>query len=147
MDNDKGREFLENAAFAQFAAKIRNTYVRAEDKQGVKLPFTTDEFIEKGERGIADQGLATYRNLAPKLVKALNNKGVPVNQVLLRQVLSSKAFAEALFPKVSQAVWMKVLDVGHNLATEGKLSTAIFDHWKETREAAASTVEVNDIDL
>lgn len=148
LANDKGRDFLQGAMLGAYGAKTRNLYVRAENPAEITLPFSVDEWVEKSGPGIADQGLAAFRKIGPRLVKSLNGKGVPVNLVVLRQCLASKQFAEALFPNIGQGVWTKVLAAGKVLATEAKESTQIFDTWLSTRETTGSvTPSMDDIEL
>lgn len=146
LSDDKGKEYVERSAQAAFAAKIRNTLVRAKDVGAIKLPLSLEEFITS-ERGAADQGLQAFKVIAPAMVKALANNKIDTNVMLLRQCLQSASFAQALMPKVSQKVWVKVLETAKKQATEKKLKTDIFDHWLETRDQASNETAVEDIDL
>jgi hypothetical protein len=147
MTTDAGRDYIERAMRSGFQAKIRNVLIRAEDVSSIILPITVDQFIERSERGAADQGLAAFKTIGPALVKSLDKKGITTNLQLLRQILQSKAFAQALMPKVSQKVWEKVIEVGKINATEKKLPTTIFEKWLETRDSIGVDVEMDDIDL
>jgi hypothetical protein len=147
LTTEAGRDYVEREMRSGFQTKIRNVLIRAEDIASVSLPITIEQFIERSERGAADQGLAAFKTIGPNLVKMLDKKGVTTNLQLLRQILQSTAFAQALMPKVSQKVWQKVIEVGKTNAAEKKLPTTIFDKWLETRDSIGVDVEMEDIDL
>jgi hypothetical protein len=153
--SDAGKAFVWDGVVAQFATKLRNSALRAEDLGKATLPFSVDEFIEKSERGAADQGLRSYKELAPIFVKALGKKNITTNAQLLREMLQSSKFAEALMPNVKQVVWVKTLEAMKEYAASAEavkkfgsaLSVTIFDHWLATRDQAQVEVAVDDIDF
>lgn len=151
LANDaKGAEYIENAVLAAYAAKLRNAFIRVTDDAkaiadgNLRLPLTIADFVEKSSTGAQDQGLSAFNNMANDMVKMLGNKGIPINKSLLRQVLQSAQFANALFPKVAQGVWVKVLEAAKSVATQRNLKTDIFEHWIATRDTYTEEVAVSE---
>lgn len=147
MQSGAGSDYIADAVQSALATKLRNSFTRVEDKASVKLPVTVEDFITKGDKGAADQGLAAYKKVGPRLVAALKSKGIELNIGLLRQVLQSAAFASALMPGVKQTVWEKVIAAGKIEADKEKLPVTVFDHWLATRAQAASGPELEDIEF
>lgn len=143
-EHDKGSEFIRNTVHAFFLTKIANAARPKNDGTSAgSLPFSLDSFLEKREKG---EGLKTFTALAPDMVKSLRKRGLKLmTAFILRQVLSSKAFAETQFPKIEQESWLHVIDVMIKAAREKKLDPQVFITWKETRDSA--TAEEEEFDL
>ena len=60
-------------------------------------------------------------------------------------MLQSKTFAEATFPKVDQAVWVKLLVLMINIANQKNLSTDLLVNWQRTRDEATPDEETLDL--
>lgn len=143
----EGKDYVERGVLGAIAGKLRNSIVRAEDMSSVTLPFSVTDFIERSEKGAADQGLQSFKTIGPKLVKALANNKINVNLALLRQILSSTKFAESLLPNVKQTVWVKTLEAAIAEANKLKLATTIFEKWKSDRDTVSVDIAVDDIDF
>lgn len=144
-----GREYVESAVLSAMQAKLRNGLSRidGEDKSKAKLAFTVDEFLERADRGVPDQGLQAYKKVAPILVKALAKHDINLNMQVLRQVLQQTKFAEALFPNVAQVVWQKVITKGRDEAVKASEKTEIFDKWLAERDTAANETALEDVEF
>lgn len=68
----------------------------------------------------------------------LAKKGAKLNSKRLRQVLSSAAHAQALYAKVPQDFWRKVLNGMIEKAEKTGHSAAILQHWLSTRDVTAA---------
>lgn len=125
--HEKGAEYINNAILRNLTSKIGS----ALRSQSASLPTTVEDFLTSR----TGEGLATYRELAPHFIKGLKKLGLKTVTVqLLRQIFSSKEFAEDQFPKIPQEKWLFLLDMMIQQATEKKLDPSILNHWKETRD-------------
>lgn len=138
-NSEGGAEFINTSILRSVMARIMS----ALRTSAASLPATVTDFITVA-RG---EGLETFRELAPAFVKVLKSKGFTImNAQTLRQVFSSKAFAEEQFPKVSQDKWVFLIDLMISKAAEAKLSPAILEHWKTTRDQTMVAIG-DDFDL
>lgn len=147
----KGIEFIRNSVIDKLFAKISQSYrPRANEteaerkKRETSVPVEIEAFMTSA-RG--DGSLKTFTALAPDFVKALRKMGFRLmSPQMLRQVLSSKEFAEAQFPKIDQEKWVQLLERMINTAREQKLDPATLTHWKESRDER-HVDEVEDINF
>jgi len=76
----------------------------------------------------------------------LKDKGLTfMSAPILRQILSSAAFASMHWPKTPQTVWASLLEKMVARATAMGLDPAVLQTWKETRDAVE--MEVPELDL
>ena len=145
VQHEAGKNYVADAVKAAISAKLRNAFTRVENphdqETGVKLPFTIEQFIEKGEKGAEDLGLGTYNELATGMVKAIRNMGISLDKAILRQCLQSTAFAKGVFPAVDQSFWVLVLNKAVAVANEKGLKDTIFRSWLNTRDTNAKTTQ------
>ena len=145
-NSEGGPEFIAAAILDKVIAKLANS-VRPKGEAGTianSLPFSVHDFITSSKG--AGEGLATFRKLAPVYVKGLKEKGLTfMSGPILRQILSSAAFAGQHWPKTPQTVWASLLDKMIVRARNANLDPAVLQTWKDTRDAAE--VEVAELDL
>lgn len=108
------------------------------------IPLKVGDFITSSRAS----GLLAFNACAPLYVKALKEKSSRLkflNKALLRQILSSAAFAEQQLPGVDQAQWVLVINsmIAH-AKTEG-IESGLLSHWLNTRDQVE--VDTGDIDL
>lgn len=141
-EHTKGKAWLRDIAEAALMNKFANT-VRPKDGQETPLsvPFSVDDFITRADR---DQGLAFFRAIQSNYVGALNKmfQRKIMNGTMLRQVLSSAAFAVQQFPKFGQDLWEKLLEKMIAEANAKGDEPGILVNWKETRDQTA--IEIAD---
>ena len=104
------------------------------------IPFKIDDFTTSTR----SSALAAFNAVASLYVKALKDKGLKfMSKGLLRQVLSSAAFAEQQFPRIGQDNWQVVISsmVAHT-SKEG-IDSGILKHWAATRDS----IEVSTVDI
>lgn len=95
------------------------------------LPNTLADYVIPSERGT----LGAFTELAPAMVKLFHSAGMRfMNARLLKQVLSSRSFAETQMPTVKQSVWINTLNRAVEVANKKGLDPAIFRQWLETRD-------------
>ncbi len=111
-----------------------------EDGMLVSIPFKIADFTTTSR----SSGLAAFNAVASDYVKALKQKGLKfMSKVLLRQVLSSAAFAEQQFPRLSQDNWNLVLDSMVSHVKSKGIDSGILTHWKATRDE----IEIDDTEI
>lgn len=132
---------LEDSLIARVANAVRP---RSDGSTAASVPFSVEDFITSNR----PEGLLVgFNKLAPTYVKVLKGKGLTfLTTALLRQILSSKAFAEQQFPKIPQASWESLLDSMIAKANKDGLTVGLMDEWKETRDEAGLPVD-DDLDL
>lgn len=140
QSGDAAQAFVQDVLTSKFADKLSGS-----DKTGSVLPSTLVDFITQRGR---NSELAAYNSVAKTMVAALHKRGLKtLTQAILRQCLESNAFAESQYDTVPAEFWVSVLDICAGLATKDNLDTAIFTHWKETRDAAKLAEVKLDLDL
>lgn len=132
---------LEDSLIARVANAVRP---RTDGTTAASVPFSVEDFITSNR----PEGLLVgFNKLAPTYVKVLKGKGLSfLTTALLRQILSSKAFAEQQFPKIPQASWESLLESMIAKANKDGLTVGLMDEWKETRNEAGLPVD-EDLDL
>ena len=131
--HEKGAEFISETVTDYFMAKCANAVRPRDDGTTGTLPFEITAFIER-KRGAAS--LKTFTEMAKAFVDALKKSGFTgMSQLLLKQLLQSKAFAEQYSAKhENNGFWDKVLERMIAGAKEKGLDPAILVNWAETRE-------------
>lgn len=136
MSDEKGREYVQDALFGVFAAKMANSIRPNKDGILGKKPFSLADFIERKSRG---DSFKTYNELKKPIVEALRKMGLrTINASVLRQCLSNAAIAASQYPNVRSEHWAKILDFCVSLAESRRLDPAIFASWKATRDHASA---------
>lgn len=147
MSHEKGEAFIRASIITAFSIKLGNAVRPKEGSDQLdetSIPSTVEDFIENRRGG---GGLEAYNTVAKDLVAALRKQGLKLITIpLLRQVLSSRAFAENAYPRIKQDHWVKVLDVAMVLASKKQLDTAVMQNWKDTRDKATVS-EVEELNL
>lgn len=114
----------------------------SDDGEITSIPFKINDFISSTR----SSALAAFNAIASIYVKALKDKGLKfINKGLLRQVLSSAAFAEQQFPRIGQSNWELVLSSMKAHAAKDGLEAGILNHWIKTRDQIE--VDTGEIDL
>lgn len=146
QETEKGASWLHEIAVAEMSAKIAQTARSIGKGETATFPLSIMDFVENRK---SSGGLTTFNEIAPPFVKWLKSQGLKaMTQKLLRECLSSKAFAEETFSGVSQTVWETMLDRMIAKAEKENLPTAVLTHWKETRDQAiAREIEIDETAL
>lgn len=108
------------------------------------IPLKVGDFITSSRAS----GLLAFNACAPLYVKALKEKSTRLkflNKALLRQILSSAAFAEQQLPGVDQAQWVLVINSMIAHAKTESIEAGLLTHWLNTRDQVE--VDTGDIDL
>lgn len=108
------------------------------------IPLKVGDFITSSRAS----GLLAFNACAPLYVKALKEKSPRLkflNKALLRQILSSSAFAEQQLPGVDQAQWVLVINSMIAHAKTESIEAGLLTHWLNTRDQVE--VDTGDIDL
>lgn len=109
------------------------------------VPVTLDKYLSIGgaERGI----VKPFAEIGPKILDALKKKYpflAPVNIHVFRQLLSVKAIAMQMFPKVETAgLFVAVIKKLSETAVKAGQSRELFDRWIETRDTATVATEAD----
>jgi hypothetical protein len=143
--HDKGTAWIQDKIADACISKLANAVRPSEKKTDgpLSVPLSVDDFIIAATR---DQGLATFRTEAAEWIKGLKAAGLAaMNPTLLRQVLSSSAFASQQFPKIPDAKWAALLDKMIAKAQTKSLDPGIMAVWKQTR--TETTIGADDFDL
>ncbi len=136
---DDGLSWMRETVISSCIAKVANSFRNT----AASVPYSINDFITSMRGG---ETLATFRELAPGMVKTLREKGAHHLTVpILREVLQSAAFAAEQYRNIPQDKWVKVIDAFIARAEKQKLSVAVFENWKATRDSAELTT--GDIDL
>ena len=109
------------------------------------LPLSVADFITSTRIS----GLAAFNEFASLFVSALKKKGLKfMSKVLLRQTLSSAAFAKQTFPRISQDNWNIVIQSMIDHASKAGIDAGVLKLWLETRDKVeVSTVELDLSDI
>jgi hypothetical protein len=146
MESPEGAAWIKEQVTNAILTKLANA-VRPNTKTGeipATRPYTVQDFIVSNRtNGV----LVAYRKLAPKYIKVLKDKGIKdLTDSVFRQVLTSTAFAEDIFGKISQKVWINVLNSMIESAKEEDMIPGLLTEWLQTRDSAGMP-EVEEIDL
>ena len=88
----------------------------------------------------------SWAQIAKAMCESLKKLNFPITPRDLRSALSNAEMAQALFPRMTQEHWIKILDVSIGMATKMQMPTKYMEQWKETRTAKkASTSATFDI--
>jgi hypothetical protein len=137
------RDTIATALLNKFANTVRPNEKRQASAGPLSVPKSIEDFILAASR---DQGLAAFREIGKDYVAALRKAGIAaMNLSLLRQVLSSSAFAGQQFPKIEQAKWTGLIDKMIAAAKAKNLDPGIIEVWKQTRDE--TTIGADDFDL
>lgn len=145
LKSEAGMNFIRASYMSALAVKIANSVrPRKDGSTAASIPYAQEDFFES-MRG-SGESLKTFNTLAPDVVKTLRARGLSrITAPQLRSVLQSKTFAEATFPKVDQAVWVKLLVLMINIANQKNLSTDLLVNWQRTRDEATPDEETLDL--
>lgn len=139
---DKALEFAKDKLSTAFMDKLASS---EKSETILTLPSSVADFISVRGRG---NELTAYNAVAKHMVKALQGKGLKsITQTILRQCLESTAFATHQYETIPQDAWLTILDKLAEMATKEGKDTAIFAHWKETRDNTEMAEDNIDLDL
>jgi hypothetical protein len=129
-------------------ALIRNVSSAAKPKEEgalTSLPLSVHDFITTSR----SSGLAAFNEFASNYVTALKKKGLKfMSKVLLRQTLSSAAFAKQTFPRIDQTNWELVIKSMIQHAQQAGIEQGVLKMWLDNRNSVeATTVELDLSDL
>lgn len=146
-----GQAWIEEIVQNALVTKVRNAVrPRADGATALTIPFSVEDFITRAK---AESTMTGFNALASGVCKTLKDKvkGLVINKELLRNALSSKAFAEEFYSKLPQEVWVKVLDSMIAAASGKQLAVSAMQEWRETRDNAglpeAQEVDVDGLDF
>ena len=129
-------------------ALLRNVSMAAKPKEEgalTSLPLSVHDFITTSR----SSGLAAFNEFASNYVTALKKKGLKfMSKVLLRQTLSSAAFAKQTFPRIDQGNWELVIKSMIQHSNQAGIDVGVLKMWLDTRnQVEVSTVELDLSDL
>ena len=88
----------------------------------------------------------SWVQIAKAMCDSLKKLNFPITPRDLRSALSNAEMAQALFPRMTQDHWIKILNVSIDMATKMQMPTKYMEQWKDTRTAKkASTSATFDI--
>lgn len=140
LSDDSGESWVVKQITDILVRNIKSAAMPSEDGGITSIPFKVLDFTTSTR----SSALAAFNAVASLYVKALKDKGLKfMSKGLLRQVLSSAAFAEQQFPRIGQDNWQVVIKsmVAHT-SKEG-IDAGILTHWSNTRDA----IEVSTVDI
>jgi len=89
----------------------------------------------------------SWAQIAKAMCESLKKLSFPITPRDLRSALSNAEMAQALFPRVTQEHWVKILNVSIGMAKKMDMPTKYMEQWLETRTAKkASTAATFDIE-
>ncbi|MCK4554128.1 hypothetical protein KAU19_04145 [Candidatus Parcubacteria bacterium] len=145
LQAESGSPWVINQINAILLRSIKSAAMPSDDGSITSIPFKVEDFTTSTR----SSALAAFNAVASLYVKALKDKGLKfMSKGLLRQVLSSAAFAEQQFPRIGQDNWQLVISsmVAHT-GKEG-IEAGILKHWAGTRdEIEVSTVDIDLSDI
>ena len=149
-EKDGGSDWIYSTLTAALIAKVaNNARPKADGSSSGSLPFSVQDFITNQRAG---ENLEAWRKIAPRYVTGLRQKAKGLRGLtlsVLKQILQSTEFAESMYSKIPQSVWVRVLDKIIEHAKEEGLDTAVLEHWKATRDSAEMqepTIDLEDLD-
>jgi len=146
LADDSGSSWVIKQITDILVRNIKSAAMPNEDGAITSIPFKVLDFTTSTR----SSALAAFNAVATLYVKALKDKGLKfMSKGLLRQVLSSAAFAEQQFPRIGQDNWQVVIKsmVAHT-SKEG-IDKGILAHWAKTRdqvEVSTAEIDLSDID-
>jgi len=138
-----GQDWITKQIQAKIISSIK-TASNKTDEDLTSIPFKVEDFISSGR----NNGLSAFNSLATDYVKALKAQSKRLKfmtKPILRQVLSSSAYAEQQFSGVGQNNWVIVIKSMIAHATKEKLNCDVFNNWLNTRDQIE--VDTSEIDL
>jgi len=145
MQSEAGAQWIKETIQTALISKLQNAVrTRSDGSAAASIPFTVEDFITSNRpEGV----LVAFRKLAGGYVKLLKQKGLTLmTPDVLRQILTSSAFAEAQFPKIPQATWEKIITSMIAKAADEDIAAGNLTEWLSTRDNAGLP-EVKDVDL
>lgn len=131
LAHEKGEDWVRRTV----ANKLIAAVVQSIKTASATRPHTVEDFIVSS-RSTAES-LAGYRKVASMYVKGLQAKNLPeMSDTLLRQILSSQAFATARYPDKKPELWEHLLDLMIRAAEKEGKPAGIMEVWKATRNTA-----------
>lgn len=146
LADDSGESWIVKQITDILVRNIKSAAMPSEDGSITSIPFKVQDFTTSTR----SSALAAFNAVASLYVKALKDKGLKfMSKGLLRQVLSSAAFAKQQFPRIGQENWQVVLSSMKSHAAKEGIDAGILAHWETTRdtvEVSMSDVDLSDID-
>ena len=91
----------------------------------------------------------SWVQIAKAMCDSLKKLNFPITPRDLRSALSNAEMAQALFPRMTQDHWVKILNVSIEMAKKMQMPTKYMEQWLETRTAkkasTAATFDINDL--
>lgn len=145
FEDDSGESWVVKQITDILVRSIKSAAQPSEDGSITSLPFKVLDFTTSTR----SSALAAFNAVASLYVKALKDKGLKfMSKGLLRQVLSSAAFAEQQFPKIGQDNWQVVIKSIITHTSKEGIDSGILAHWAKTRnEVEVSTVDIDLSDI
>ena len=145
LADDSGESWIIKQITDILVRNIKSAAMPSDDGTITSIPFKVVDFTTSTR----SSALAAFNSVAPLYVKALKDKGLKfMSKGLLRQVLSSAAFAEQQFPRIDQDNWQVVINSMKNHAAKEGIDAGILTHWENTRDQVeVSTAEIDLTDI
>lgn len=144
--DEQGASYLQQVVIEAFGRKLKQAVNGFKETAGSKLqlPKTLQAFVEAARRG---SQLATFKELAPKFVKALKKRGYSqITNDMLYNCFTSASFSQQVFPRIVQDQWLFLIDRMIEAAKTAKLDTELLESWKASR-AETHVAELDTLDL
>ena len=146
LEDESGQSWVVKQINDILIRSIKGAASPSEDGSITSIPFKVLDFTTSARAS----ALAAFNALATLYVKALKEKGLKfMSKGLLRQVLSSAAFAEQQFPRIGQDNWQTVISSMKTHAAKEGIEAGILKHWADTRdtvEVSTADIDLSDID-
>lgn len=146
LEDDTGESWIVKQITDILVRNIKSAAMPSDDGSITSLPFRVLDFTTSTRAS----ALAAFNAVASLYVKALKDKGLKfMSKGLLRQVLSSAAFAKQQFPRIGQDNWQVVISSMKSHAAKEGLDSGILSHWEKTRdevEVSTADIDLSDID-
>lgn len=146
LQSDSGNAWVVKQLNDILIRSIKSAATPSDDGAISSLPLKVEDFTTSTR----SSALAAFNAVASLFVKALKDKGLKfMSKGLLRQVLSSAAFAEQQFPRIGQDNWVIVINSIMSHAAKEGVDAGILKHWLTTRDAievSTADIDLSDID-
>jgi len=146
LADDSGESWVVKQITDILVRNIKSAAMPSDDGSITSIPFKVQDFTTSTR----SSALAAFNAVASLYVKALKDKGLKfMSKGLLRQVLSSAAFAKQQFPRIGQDNWLVVIGSMKTHAAKEGLDSGILSHWENTRdqvEVSTTEIDLSDID-
>lgn len=130
-----GLDYIERAVMQKFEQQISAAIRPLKDgdaNEPIELPRTLEDFISTSGRG--RKGDTTFTTIAKDILAMLRGNKIILTPAMLRNVLSSAAYAEAHYAKAeAKGDWVRILEAMITMAKQKGLDTTTLEHMKATR--------------